>query len=105
MDLEKNHSTALALIDVVDCMYQYLDNNETVIGLYLDLQKAFDTVNHKILLQKPNNYGIRGIVLDWFNSYLSGRKQFTTVNNCNSIYSFNNTVDTSQHDYKDKTND
>jgi len=39
-----------------------------------------DTVNHKILLQKLNNYGIRGIVLDWFNSYLSGRKQFTTVN-------------------------
>jgi len=48
----KNHSTALALIDVVDSIYQYLDHNETVIGLYLDLQKAFDTVSHKILLQK-----------------------------------------------------
>jgi len=62
----------------------YLDHNETVIGLYLDLQKAFDTVNHKILMQKLNNYGVRGIVLDWLNSYLSGRKQFTTVNNCDS---------------------
>lgn len=80
----KNHSTALALIDVVDSMYRHLDNNETVIGLYLDLQKAFDTVNHKILLQKLNNYGIRGIVLDWFKSYLSRRNQFTTVNTCNS---------------------
>jgi len=48
----KNHSTALALIDVVDSICQYLDHNETVIGLYLDLQKAFDTVSHKILLQK-----------------------------------------------------
>jgi len=48
----KNHNTALALIDVVDSIYQYLDHTETVIGLYLDLQKAFDTVNHKILLQK-----------------------------------------------------
>jgi len=80
----KNHSTALALIDVVDSIYQYLDHNETVIGLYMDLQKAFDTVNHKILMQKLNNYGVRGIVLDWLNSYLSGRKQFTTVNNCDS---------------------
>jgi len=82
----QNHSTALALIDVVDRIYKYLDHNETVIGLYLDLQKAFDTVNHKILLQKLNNYGVRGIglVLDWLNSYLSGRKQFTTVNNCDS---------------------
>ena len=83
MDLEKNNSTALALIDVVDSMYRHLDNNETVIGLYLDVQKAFDTVNHKILLHKLNN-GIRGIVLDWFNSYISGTNQFTTANKCNS---------------------
>ena len=76
----QNHSTALALIDVVDSIYKYLDHNETVIGLYLDLQKAFDTENHKILLQKLNS--VRGIVLDWLNSYLSGKKQFTTVNNC-----------------------
>jgi len=79
----RQDSTALALIDVVDSIYQYLHHNETVIGLYLDLQKAFDTVSHKILLQKVNNYGVRGIVLDWLNSYLSGRKQFT-VNNCDS---------------------
>jgi len=43
-----------------------------------------DTVNHKILLQNLNNYSVRGILFDWLNSYLSGRKQFTTVNTCDS---------------------
>ena len=44
-----------------------------VIGMYFDLQKAFDTVDNKILLQKLYNYGIHGIVHDWFQSYLSNR--------------------------------
>jgi ribonucleases P/MRP protein subunit RPP40 len=50
-----------------------------VIGIYLDLQKAFDTVNHEILLYKMFNYGIRGVVHEWFESYLSDRQQFTVV--------------------------
>ena len=48
-------------------------------GLYLDFQKAFDTVDHEILLLKLNHYGIRGNVLNWFKSYLTNRKQFTFV--------------------------
>jgi len=56
----KNHSTSLALIDVVDNIYQNLDASLTVAGIYLDLTKAFDTVNHDILLYKLQNYGIRG---------------------------------------------
>ena len=57
----RNHSTALALIEVLDNIYRKLDENETVLGIYLDLQKAFDTVNHEILLYKLHYYGIRGI--------------------------------------------
>lgn len=80
----KNHSTTLALIDVIDNIYKYLDNNEITIGIYLDLKKAFDTVNHDILLDKMYNYGIRGVVHDWFRSYLSDRQQYTIVNNTES---------------------
>ena len=79
-----NHSTTLALIDVVDKLYENLDKHNKVIGIYLDLQKAFDTVNHDILLHKLHNYGIRGVALDWFRNYLTGRYQYTTVNGVNS---------------------
>ena len=54
-----------------------------VLGLYLDLQKAFDTVDHSILLWKLNKY-IRGIPHSWFTSYLCNRMQFTSVNGCSS---------------------
>ena len=69
----------MALIEVVDQIYQYLDRREYVVGVYLDLQKAFDTVNHQILLAKLFNCGIRGNTYNWFCSYLNCRKQFTVV--------------------------
>ena len=65
----QHYSTTFALIDAVDDIYKHLDNNETGIGIYLDLNKAFDTVNHKILLDKTYNYGIRGTVYKWFYLY------------------------------------
>ena len=49
------------------------------VGIYLDLQKAFDTVDHGILLHKLYVYGIRGITLDWFRDYLRNRQQFVTL--------------------------
>ena len=53
-------------------------------GVYLDLKKAFDTVNHKILLSKLNHYGIRDTANDWFKSFLVNRAQYTNTNGSNS---------------------
>jgi len=55
---EKNHGTNLALIKVIGSIYRSLDSGKIVCGVFLDLQKAFDTVQHNILLHKLFNYGI-----------------------------------------------
>ena len=58
-----------------------IDNKKFTIGIFLDLSKAFDTVNHEILFTKLEHYGFRGIVLDWMKSYFINRKQFVQYNN------------------------
>ena len=60
------------------------DNKRLGCGIFIDLQKAFDTVNHRILLSKLEHYGICGCALEWFRSYLSHRKQYVSVNGSNS---------------------
>ena len=80
----KLHSTTLALIEIVDKIKKWLDDRNYVIGIYLDLTKAFDTVNHDILLYKLKQYGIRGHANNFFRSYLTGRKQYTSINGVNS---------------------
>ena len=77
----KNHSTNFALIDLVNRIATVLDNNEFAIGVFLDLSKVFDTVNHSLLLQKLEHYGIRGIVLEWFKNYITERYQGVKWNN------------------------
>ena len=71
-----NHSTELTCLEIVDRIIQHLDNKKTPINIYLDLSKAFDTINHPILINKLNFYGINGKALDVFQSYLRNRAQF-----------------------------
>ena len=58
-------------------------NNKVTLGLFIDPFKAFDTSNHEIFLDKLEHYGVRGITLQWFKSYLSCRKQFVQYNGYN----------------------
>ena len=76
----KQHSTYMALVLLLDKIVKALENGEYVIGIFLDFSKAFDTVDHNILLKKLEYYGIRGVCLDWFKSYLTVRKQYVTYN-------------------------
>ena len=65
---------------LMDRITKSLENGEFIIGVFLDFSKAFDTVNHDVLLQKLHHYGIRGSALKWFQSYLSDRQQYVTYN-------------------------
>ena len=80
----KNHSTAYALIQLYDTLSDAIDLGKVTLGLFIDLSKAFDTVNHDILLAKLEFYGVRGVALQWFKSYLSCRTQFVQYNGYNS---------------------
>ena len=68
-------STNHALLSITEKIRDNLDNKTFSCGVFVDLEKAFDTVNHHILLKKLEHYGIRGPALGWFSSYLSSRKQ------------------------------
>ena len=81
-----NYSTSLAIIQLVNQISTTIDNKEFSVGIFLDLSKAFDTVNHKILLDKLEHYGIRGIALNWIASYLNNRKQYVDLNNVASSH-------------------
>lgn len=78
------HSTILALTDIIDNIKKNIDNNEYTIGIFLDLTKAFDTVDHEILLEKLKNYGIRGNAHSLLKSYLSNRFIYTVINGVKS---------------------
>ena len=73
-----------ALVSLTESIRNSLDDNKFGCGIFIDLQKAFDTVNHKILLNKLEHYGIRGTPLQWFSSYSSNRKHFVYVNGSSS---------------------
>ena len=74
----KKYSTFLALMELVDNITKNIDGGNYSIGIFLDLSKAFDTIDHTILLDKLCRYGIRGVTLNWFKHYLNDRKQFVS---------------------------
>ena len=80
----QKHSAQHALITLIDKIHTSLDNGDIAITILLDLKKAFDTVNHQILLQKLNAYGIRGNMLKWFESYLTDRSQYVVYDGIKS---------------------
>ena len=65
---------------MIEKIKESIDNKRFGCGIFIDLRKAFDTVNHQILIKKLEHYGVRGVVLEWFKSYLSNRKQFVYIN-------------------------
>ena len=75
------------LIDLVDNISSNIDNKKHSIGICIDLSKAFDTIDHKILQRKLQYYGIRGIACDWFKSYLDENiVQYVSYNTKDSDY-------------------
>ena len=81
----KMHSTYVALMTFMNRLISSIENDEYILGIFLDFSKAFDTVDHVILLKKKlAHYEIRGIALKWFESYLSNREQYVTYNGMSS---------------------
>ena len=72
-------STDHAVLDIVNKIQSFMDKKMFACGVFIDLQKAFDTVNHEILLIKLHHYGVRGVVNEWFASYLNPRIQTTQM--------------------------
>ena len=76
--------TKLAALEIIDRITQHLDKGATPINIYLDLSKAFDTLDHNILLHKLKHYGIQDNALDLFRSYLTERQQYVDFNGTKS---------------------
>lgn len=78
-------STSDAILEFLDHTFNSINYHQSQIAVFLDFSKAFDTVNHNILLQKLNHLGFRGISNDWFRSYLCDRYQFVSMSGAESV--------------------
>ena len=75
----KSHSTELAALELIDSIYKNLDQGKTPIAIFLDLSKAFDIIDHNILINKLHHCGCRNISLNWFKSYLTERSKYVLI--------------------------
>ena len=75
----QKHLTSHALVNTIEHIRSNLDAGKFAAGVFLDLQKVFDTVNHNILLKKLEHYEIRDLLNDWFASFLKDRRHFVTI--------------------------
>ena len=69
----KENSTIFSLIEITEKIKESINKNKFGCGIFIDLRKAFDTVNHNTLIRKLEHYGIRGSTLNWFKSYLNDK--------------------------------
>ena len=76
----EGHSTSHALINFIRNVTNAIDNEEIMLGIFLDLSKAFDTLGHDNLIYKLQLYGIRGVVLDLLKNYVQNRRQYVVIN-------------------------
>ena len=84
----KHHSTELAAVELIDRIYETMDQGDIPISIFLDLSKAFDTLDHSILLNKLEYYGVKGNASRWFSSYLTGRYQYVDMEGVRSEISY-----------------
>ena len=77
----KDRSTSLALLDFMEKLSSGIDKSKVTVGVFIDLKKAFDTIDHTLLIDKLKYYGTQGIASNWLKSYLSQRKQLVNFNN------------------------
>ena len=77
--LQKNKSTTFAVLDICTRIVNSLDKGDLACSVFLDFAKAFDIADHKILISKLENYGLKGTAFQWFESYLSNRDQVVKI--------------------------
>ena len=71
-------------MELIEEISNATDNKKHTIGVFIELKKAFDTVDHEIIIKKLNFCGVRGVGNDWIKSFLTNRKQFVEINGCAS---------------------
>ena len=80
----KNHSTEYAAMELTDKILKDIDDKNISLAVFMDLSKAFDTLDHDILTKKLAHYGIHGTALQWFTSYLTDRSQYVEIEGVSS---------------------
>ena len=81
----EKHSTFMALLKLIDDISNEVNNKIYSVGIFIDLSKAFDTIDHSLLIKPLQHYGVRGIVADWFVSYLANRSQYVKIYYTSSV--------------------